>query len=239
MSEFIIYPAIDLLGGKCVRLEQGRYDKVTVYSDDPLEMAESFSQAGAQWIHMVDLDAAKTGTPQNHRIIAEVAAKTGLRIQTGGGIRTMDILDRVLDSDVSRAVIGTSAVRDRIFTEKAILKYGGRIAIGIDASGGEVAVDGWISRSGINILDFAHIIEDMGAETVIYTDISRDGMLTGTETEGILTLIRETHLSVIASGGIGTHQDVLDAKATGASGVIIGKALYEGKVDLKECLRNV
>lgn len=239
MKDFIIYPAIDLLAGKCVRLEQGNYEKVTVYSDDPLDIASSFSEAGAQWIHMVDLDAARTGIPVNHQIVATVASKFGLKVQTGGGIRTMEILDRVMDTGIDRAILGTSAIRDRIFTEKALSKYGKRIAIGIDAAGDDVAVEGWTKKSGINVLDFARIIENIGGQTIIYTDISRDGMLTGTETKGIIRIINETGLSVIASGGIGSLKDVYDAKAAGASGVIIGKALYEGKVDLEECLQNV
>jgi len=238
-GEFIIYPAIDLLGGRCVRLQQGDYERVTVYSDDPLAMARTFLEAGSKWIHMVDLDAAKTGIPTNHLIIASVATTLGLKVQTGGGIRNMDTLDRVLDSNITRAILGTSAVRDRQFTEKAVSRYGSRIAIGIDAKNGEVAVDGWTNKSGMNVLDFARAMESIGVQTVIYTDISRDGMLLGTETQGIIELVRETKLSVIASGGIGTYSDVYDAKSTGASGVIIGKAIYEGKVDLKTCLQSV
>ena len=236
---FIIYPAIDLLQGRCVRLKQGDYSQVTVYSDDPAAMAETFLEAGSSWIHIVDLDAAKSGIPKNHSLIAEIASRTGLKVQTGGGIRNMDTLDRVLDSRIARAILGTSAIRDRDFTCKAVAKYGSRIAIGIDARNGEVAVDGWTQKSGVNVLDFAKIMESIGVQTIIYTDISRDGMLQGAETHGIRQLVRETALSVIASGGIGTMEDVLEAKSSGACGVIIGKALYEGKVDLKECLRNV
>lgn len=239
MTNFIIYPAIDLLDGRCVRLKQGDYKQVTVYSDDPAAMADSFREAGSAWVHMVDLDAARTGIPTNHLLIAQVAARSGLQVQTGGGIRNMDTLDRVLDSKVARAVLGTSAVRDRDFTQKAVARYGPRIAIGIDARSGEVAVDGWTTGSGMKVLDFARLMESIGVQTVIYTDISRDGMLQGTETHGISQLVLETALTVIASGGIGTMQDVLDAKATGAGGVIIGKALYEGKVDLRTCLQNV
>ncbi len=239
INDFIIYPAIDLLGGKCVRLRQGDYNEVTVYSDNPILMAQSFKDAGSKWIHMVDLDAAKSGIPTNNLIIAKIAGQKDLKVQTGGGIRNMDTLDRVLDSEVSRAVLGTSAVKDKDFTQKAVAKYGSRIAIGIDARNGEVAVDGWTTSSGMKVLDFAKLMESIGASTVIYTDISRDGMLSGTETLGIRELVLETKLSVIASGGIGVMQDVFDAKSTGASGVIIGKAIYEGKVDLKICLQSV
>ncbi len=238
-KEFTIYPAIDLLQGRCVRLKQGDYAQVTVYSDNPAAVAESFRKAGSTWIHLVDLDAAKTGIPANHSLIAAIAAKSGLLVQTGGGIRNMETLDRVLDSSIARAILGTSAVRDRDFTCKAVAKYGNRIAIGIDARNGEVAVDGWTKKSGMNVLDFAKAMESIGVETIIYTDISRDGMLQGAEILGIRQLVRETALSVIASGGIGTMDDVLEAKSSGAGGVIIGKALYEGKVDLRECLQNV
>lgn len=238
-DKFIIYPAIDLLGGKCVRLMQGDYQKVTVYSDNPLSMALSFKDAGASWIHIVDLDAAKSGIPTNNKIIEEIATTLGLKVQTGGGIRNMETLDKLLDSNISRAVLGTSAVKDRKFTEAAIAKYGERIAIGIDAKNGDVAVDGWTSSSGMDAIDFAKIMESIGVKTVIYTDISRDGMLTGTETLGITRLVNETKLMVIASGGIGTMEDIYDAKATGAGGVIVGKAIYEGKVDLAKCLQNV
>lgn len=238
-TDFTIYPAIDLLDGMCVRLKQGDYNAITVYSHDPLAMASTFKEAGASWIHIVDLNAAKTGIPHNNKIIESIAAKTGLKVQTGGGIRNMETLDRVLESDVTRAVLGTAAIRDKAFTVKAVSKYGERIAIGIDARNGEVAVDGWTTGSGIRALDLAQIMQSIGVKTIIYTDISRDGMLQGTETKGITELVLNTRLSVIASGGIGGMQDVLDAKATGASGVIIGKALYEGKVDLKTCLQSV
>lgn len=238
-KEFIIYPAIDLLGGRCVRLRQGDYSQVTVYSENPAAMADSFREAGSAWIHIVDLDAARTGIPANHSLIASIASTSGLLVQTGGGIRNMETLDRVLDSSVERAILGTSAVRDRAFTEKAVARYGRRIAIGIDARNGEVAVDGWTRASGMKTLDFAKVMESIGIKTVIYTDISRDGMLAGAETHGIRQLSEETGLSVIASGGIGSMDDVLATKAAKAGGVIIGKALYEGKVDLKRCLQSV
>lgn len=236
--KFTIYPAIDIIGGKCVRLSQGDYDSVKVYSDDPISIARSFFDAGARWIHIVDLDAAKTGIPSNHKIIARIAKETGLLVQTGGGIRNMEILDNVLNSNVKRAILGTSAVRDREFTENAISKYGDRIVIGIDAKNGEVAVDGWTSASQLTVIDFAMKMQELGARTAIYTDISRDGMFKGTHIEGIKELVSKTSMNVIASGGVGDINDVLAAKSAGASGVIIGKALYEGRVDLKECLQN-
>jgi len=235
----IIYPAIDLLDGQCVRLSQGRYDQVTVYSDDPVSMALSFKKDGAAWIHMVDLNAAKSGIPSNQAIIAAVIKETGLKVQTGGGIRNLDTLRMLIeDMGVSRCVIGTSAIRDRVFTEKALALYGDKIAIGLDAKDGEIAVDGWTSGSGVNVIDFAKIMQSIGAQTVIYTDIARDGMLTGPATESTKELVEATGLSVIASGGIGSEDDIVQIRTSGCSGVIVGKAIYEGKVRLSVCLQN-
>jgi len=235
----IIYPAIDLLDGQCVRLSQGKYDQVTVYSDDPVKIAEGFAAAGAKWIHMVDLNAAKTGIPFNQSIIAAVVKNTGLKVQTGGGIRNLDTLRHLIEEiGVSRCVIGTSAIKDRAFTEKALTLYGDKIAIGFDAQNGEIAVDGWTSGSGINVIDFAKMMKEIGARTVIYTDIARDGMLSGPATESTRELVVSTGLSVIASGGIGSEEDITLIHTSGCSGVIVGKALYEGKVRLSVCLQN-
>ncbi len=236
----IIYPAIDLLGGKCVRLRQGKYDQVTLYSDDPVAMAESFKTAGTTWIHMVDLDAARSGISQNRDIIEKVARMEGVLVQTGGGIRSLETLRYLLEEvGVARCVIGTSAIRDRAFTEKALALYGEKIAIGLDAHNGEIAVDGWTSGSGMKVIAFAHIMKGIGAKTVIYTDISRDGMLSGPATDATKQLVNETGLSVIASGGIGSEADIEEIKTSGCTGVIVGKAIYEGKVRLSECLQNV
>jgi len=236
----IILPAVDLLGGKCVRLMKGDYAKVTVYSEDPLSVADSFAEAGAEWIHVVDLDAAKSGVPENHKIIEEISKKTGLKVDTGGGIRNMDTLSRwIEDYGVSRCVLGTAAVRDRDFTEKAIDKYGSKIAIGIDAKDGEVALDGWTQGAGINAVEFALQMKSIGATTVVFTDIARDGMLTGPAVESTTQMVKKTGLEVIASGGIGSDDDIYKIKESGCSGVIVGKAIYEGRVDLKRCLQNV
>lgn len=238
-KDFIIYPAIDIIDGKCVRLSQGDYNKVKVYNGDPVEVARGFQEAGAKWIHVVDLDAAKSGTPQNQDIIKKIAEKTNLSVQTGGGIRNMEILERVAGSGIRRIILGTSAVNDREFTEKAIERYGDKIAIGIDAKDGMVAVQGWTSSSGLSATELASEMKKAGAKTIIYTDISRDGMLSGTEINGLLKIISETGLDVIASGGVSCMEDVIQAKNSGAAGIIIGKAIYEGKVDLKKCLQNV
>ena len=238
-GNFIIYPAIDIIGGKCVRLTQGDYERVKVYSEDPQRIAESFLKAGASWIHIVDLDAAKSGIPTNNKIIAKIASEIGLSVQTGGGIRNMETLDKILSSGVKRAILGTGAVKNRDFTIDAIKKYGEAIAIGIDARNGMVAIDGWTNSSGISAVDFALEMQNIGAKTIIYTDISRDGMLKGTEIESLKSLIENTEMDIIASGGVADFSHVKEAKEAGASGVIIGKAIYEGKVDLKSCLLNV
>lgn len=236
----IILPAIDLLGGKCVRLRQGKYDDVTVYNDDPVAQAWEFKEAGASWIHIVDLDAAKSGIPTNHGIIKEIAVKTGLKVDTGGGIRNMDTLSGLIEEyGVSRCVLGTSAIRDRAFTEKALARYGSKIAIGIDAKGGEVAVDGWTEGSGVKAVDFALTMKSLGATTVIFTDIARDGMLTGPAFDATREMVDRTGLDIIASGGIGSDEDIYNIKKSGAAGVIVGKAYYEGRVDLRTCLQNV
>ena len=236
----IILPAIDLLGGKCVRLRQGRYDDVTIYNDDPLSQAQSFKDAGAEWIHIVDLDAAKSGVPTNHEIIREISTKIGLKVDTGGGIRNMDTLKRwIEDYGVSRCVIGTSAIKDRKFTEAALSLYPDKIAIGIDAKGGEVAVDGWTSGSGVKAVDFALTMKSLGARTIVFTDIARDGMLTGPAFDSTKELVEKTGIDVIASGGIGSDEDIMYIKGSGCAGVIVGKAIYEGRVDLKKCLQSV
>lgn len=235
----IIYPSIDLLDGKCVRLMQGKYDRVTVYSEDPVAVARSFREQGATWVHIVDLNAARTGRPKNQSIIRRIAAQTGLAIQTGGGIRNLRTLYKLLSVyDVTRCVLGTSAIRDREFTEEALRRFPDNVAIGIDARDGEVAADGWTSGSGLKSVEFARTMQELGARTIIFTDIARDGMMTGPSTEQTAELVTATKLSVIASGGIGSEDDIDKIRTSGCSGVIVGKAIYEGKVRLAECLQK-
>lgn len=232
----IIYPAIDLLDGQCVRLRQGRYDEVTVYHSNPLELARRFQAAGAAWIHIVDLNAARSGQPYHAGQIADIRSATGLKIQTGGGIRSMEQIEVLLDQhQIDRVVLGTAAVRDRRLTESALKRYGGRIAIGIDAADGEVRVEGWTQGSGMKTMEFTRLMSDLGATTVIFTDISRDGMMTGTAIDEVRRLTEMTSLQVIASGGIGSMQDIEAVRQTGAAGVIVGRAIYEGKVRLEAC----
>lgn len=235
----IIYPAIDLLGGKCVRLRQGDYNQVTVYSDDPLDMARQFQKAGAEWLHIVDLDAARTGAPVHAGLIHEICKNTGIKVQTGGGIRNLQHLKILLEEfGIDRAVLGTAAVRDRDFTYQALKDFGSRIAIGIDARDGEVSISGWTSGSGIRSVDLALEMEQAGAKTIIYTDISRDGMLVGPSLASTSELIEKTKMDIIASGGIGSMDDISAVRRIGASGVIVGRAIYEGKVRLDKCWQN-
>jgi phosphoribosylformimino-5-aminoimidazole carboxamide ribotide isomerase len=232
----IIYPAIDLLGGQCVRLKQGDYNQVTVYNPNPLEVARTFKAAGAPWLHVVDLDAARSGIPAHAGLIADIRRETGLKIQTGGGIRQMAHLQFLLEElMIERVVLGTAAVRDRAFIEQALRRYRDRIAIGIDARDGEVSVEGWTQGSGLHALDFARMMAQAGAMTAVYTDISRDGMLLGPATASTRAMVELSGLEIIASGGIGSYEDIEAIRQTGAAGVIVGKAIYEGKVRIEQC----
>jgi len=234
-----IYPAVDILKGKAVRLKQGRADDVTIYGQ-PMEMAQRWFNAGAQWLHVVDLDGAFGGAPANHDIVAQIArALPKLRVQVGGGIRSMAVIDNLFAAGVQRAVLGTSAVNDPRFTSEALKRYGDRIAIGIDARDGIARVSGWTETSQIGAIDLARKLEQEGARLVIYTDISRDGVLVGPNTESLKQMIDGTGLNVIASGGVSKLEDVRTLAAIRHSrldGVIIGKALYEQLLTLEEAL---
>ena len=234
-----IYPAVDILKGQAVRLKQGRADDVTVYGQ-PMEMAQRWFNAGAEWLHVVDLDGAFGGAPANHDIIAQIArALPKLRVQVGGGIRSMAVIENLFASGVQRAVLGTSAVNDPKFTSEALKRYGDRIAIGIDARDGIARVSGWTETSQIGAIDLARKLEQEGARLVIYTDISRDGVLVGPNTESLKQMIDGTGLNVIASGGVSKLEDVRTLAAIKhprLDGVIIGKALYEQLLTLEEAL---
>ena len=234
-----IYPAVDILKGKAVRLKQGRADDVTVYGQ-PLEMAQRWFNAGAHWLHVVDLDGAFGGAPANHDIIAQIArALPKLRVQVGGGIRSMAVIENLFAAGVQRAVLGTSAVNDPKFTSEALKRFGERIAIGIDARDGIARVSGWTETSQIGAIDLARKLEQEGARLVIYTDISRDGILVGPNTESLKQMIDGTGLNVIASGGVSKLEDVRTLAAIRHSrldGVIIGKALYEQLLTLEDAL---
>lgn len=232
-----IIPAIDIRGGKCVRLRQGDFGAENVYFDDPAEVACMWKEAGADLIHVVDLDGARDGGTGNLKIIERIARSVDAKIQTGGGIRALRDIELRLEAGVDRVIIGTKAIEDEGFVKESIRLFGGeRIVIGIDAKDGMVAVRGWESVSTVTAAGLAKKMQELGVKTVIYTDISKDGMLSGPNLDYTEKLIKETELEVIASGGVGSMRDLADLKEIGASGVIVGKSLYEKRIDLKEAL---
>lgn len=239
---FTIYPAIDMRGGKCVRLLQGDYNQETVYGDSPFDMAKSFVDAGAEWIHMVDLDGAKDGKRVNDRYVIEAAQKLDAKVQIGGGIRTEEDILHYLNNGVSRVIIGSVAVSNPEFAIEMIQKYGEKIAIGLDAKDGYVATHGWLDTSSVTAVELGKRLADAGAETFIFTDIATDGMLSGPNLIAVERLAVETGKSVIASGGVSELADLRALKELvdkGVSGAIVGKAIYEGRFSVPEALKEV
>lgn len=242
MSSFIIYPAIDIRGGKCVRLVQGDYNQETVYNDNPLEVAKSWESQGGAFIHLVDLDGAKAGHPVNDEIIGSIASSVNVPVQVGGGLRTLADVERLLGLGVSRVIIGTAAIEDRAFTEEVLGRYGDKVAIGIDARNGYVATRGWLETSEVQAEVLAKELAAKGAETFIFTDISRDGMMQGPNVEAIVSLAKASGRSVIASGGVTRLEDLLALSAhreDGVGGAIVGKALYTGHIDLAGAVHRI
>lgn len=235
-----IYPAIDMRGGKCVRLLQGDYDKETVYGDSPFDMAAQFANDGAEWIHMVDLDGAKDGRRVNDRFVIEAAKKLpNVNIQIGGGIRTEADIVHYLENEVDRVIIGSIAVNNPKFAIEMIKKYGEKIAIGIDAKNGFVATHGWLETSEVKATELGKRFAEAGAETFIFTDIATDGMLSGPNIDAVCEMAEVTGKNVIASGGVSSLDDLKElAEAQIISGAIIGKALYEKRFTLKEALKE-
>lgn len=233
---FFLFPAIDLRGGKCVRLTQGRYDDMTVFSDDPLKVALQFQNEGAKAIHVVDLDGAR-GDGSNRELIGQIAQSVDIPVQTGGGIRTIEDIDNVLSMGIERVILGTAAVKDPTLVADAVKKYGKYIAIGIDAKNGFAATEGWEKLSDLKAVDFAKKIELIGVKTIIYTDISTDGMLSGPNLAAMKEMVSTVQMDVIASGGVSTLQDIIDLKNIGVYGAIIGKAIYTGSIKLKDALK--
>ena len=232
----ILYPAIDLVGGKAVRLYKGDYARMTVYSDDPVSVAKEFQNAGATRMHLVDLEAAKSGAPENAATIRAIAENTDLFLEVGGGIRTMQTLEAYLDLGVDRAILGTAAVTDPQFLEAAVEKYGDKVAVGVDLKDGYVAIKGWTQVSDLTAEAFFEKMEALGVKTVICTDISRDGAMKGTNRELYRALSKKFSIDLIASGGVSDLEDILALKAMGLHGAIIGKAYYTGAIDLKQAL---
>ena len=232
----IILPAIDLLGRKAVRLLKGDYNQVTVYSDSPLEVAEKFKSLGATHIHMVDLDGAKYGTAPNMDIVAEVAEKTGLFIEIGGGIRSMDTVKKYIDAGISRVILGTAAICDEDFLKEAVKAYGEKIAVGADVKDGKIAVKGWLEQSDVTLDEFFLKMQDLGVKNIICTDISRDGAMRGTNLELYRELSEKYSLDITASGGVSSIEDVKRLREMNLYGAIIGKAYYTGAADLEEAI---
>ena len=234
-----IFPAIDLSGGQVVRLYQGDYDKMTVYGQDPCAVARDFLAAGAKYLHVVDLDGARDGTPANFASITAIAKQGGLYIEVGGGIRTEERIRRYLDLGVGRCILGTIAVKDFDFTARMAQTYGDRIAVGVDARDGYVAVNGWKELSRERGVDFCRRLYDAGVGTVIYTDISRDGAEQGTNLELYRQLAEIKGLKITASGGVSSLEELRQLKAAGTHAAILGKALYTGRLDLKTVIDAV
>ncbi len=234
-----IFPAIDLSGGQVVRLYQGDYDRMTVYGQDPCATARDFLAAGARHLHVVDLDGARDGTLANQASIAAIARQGGLFIEVGGGIRTEDRIRQYLDLGVSRCVLGTVAVKDFAFTARMAEKYGERIAVGVDARDGFVAVNGWKELSRERGVDFCRRLHEAGVQTVIYTDISRDGAEQGTNLAVYRQLSQISGLDITASGGVSTLAELRELMTIGVRAAILGKALYTGRLDLKTVIEVV
>ncbi|MCI5886022.1 MAG: 1-(5-phosphoribosyl)-5-[(5-phosphoribosylamino)methylideneamino]imidazole-4-carboxamide isomerase [Clostridiales bacterium] len=231
-----ILPAIDLFDKKAVRLFRGDYDKMTVYSDNPVDVAMKFKEAGAQYIHLVDLEGAKDGTMPNYDAVKSIVKESGLRAEIGGGIRTEEAVKAYIDAGVERVILGTAAVEHPEFLERTVNTYGDKIAVGVDLKDGYVAIKGWTEKSSLTGIDFCRKLQEMGVRTVIATDISKDGAMQGTNRLLYRKLREEFTMDIIASGGVSSIDDILALKEMNCTGAIIGKAYYTGAIDLKEAV---
>jgi len=239
MAAVIVYPAIDLKGGRCVRLVRGEMASATVFNDDPAAQARDFATAGAPWLHVVDLDGAFAGRPKNAAAVEAIVKAAPVKVQLGGGIRDQATVELWLDHGAARVVLGTAAVKNPNLVREACRRWPGRVALGIDARGGMVAVEGWAETSSLMALDLARRFEDAGAAAIVYTDIDRDGALAGVNVAATAALARALKTPVIASGGIASLDDLAALRAhekDGIAGAIVGRALYDGRVDLKSAL---
>lgn len=239
MTNFEVIPAIDIIGGKCVRLTRGRYETEEIYSDDPVEIAKIWEEQGAKRLHVVDLEGAKSGKVENLSIIKEIARKVNIPIEVGGGIRNLGTIEDLVVSGIERIILGTAVIENPDMVRTICGKYGKAIAIGIDARGGMAAIEGWTKSARRNATDLAQEAINLGAKRIIYTDIGRDGTLMGPNIDGIKEFAKSIKVPVIASGGISSKEDVAKIKKItvyGVEGCIIGKALYTGRVKLEEVL---
>ena len=231
-----IFPAIDLYGGKAVRLYKGDYEQMTVYSDDPPAVAADFVNCGAGYIHLVDLEGAKDGTTPNFPTVRAIKERSGVFCEIGGGIRSREVIDRYLDAGLDRVILGTAAVNNKQLLQEAVAAYGDRIAVGVDIRDGLVAVKGWREQSQLDAFSFCHELQEMGVKTLICTDISKDGAMEGTNTALYEKLTAELSMDIVASGGVSSLADVRRLAALKLSGAIIGKAYYTGAIDLNEAI---
>ncbi len=232
----LIFPAIDLYDKKAVRLYKGDYNQMTVYSENPLDVAKEFKASGAQYIHMVDLEGAKEGTTPNFGVVESVCRYSALKVEIGGGIRSEETVKRYIDAGVMRVILGTAALDDPEFLALMCEKYGDKIAVGADLKDGQVAVKGWLETSNVSGMDFCQKMQDMGVKTIICTDISRDGAMRGTNRELYKELSERFTMDIVASGGISTIDDVAALRKMNLYGAIVGKAIYTGDIDLKEAI---
>lgn len=231
-----IFPAIDLFDKKAVRLLKGDYNEMTVYSDNPIEIARDFENSGAKYIHMVDLEGAKDGTTPNISVVEEVAKNTSLFVEIGGGIRSLETLERYFESGVSRAILGTAAINDKAFLKEAVEKYGDKIAVGADVKDGYIAIKGWLEKSEVTLDAFLCEMQSIGVKYIICTDISKDGAMKGTNLELYKELSEKYSMNITASGGVSSIDDIVALRRMNLYGAIIGKAYYLGKIDLKEAI---
>lgn len=231
-----IFPAIDIREGKVVRLTQGDYDRMEVYDNDPVAVARQFKAAGAEYLHIVDLDGAREGRPQNWAVLSALAKEGSLFLQVGGGLRTPESVREILELGIDRVILGTAALRDPDFLKRMLAMYGGRIAVGVDTREGKVAVDGWLEVTETDALSFCRHLRGIGVQTVIYTDIARDGALAGVNLSPYRALCEIEGLAVIASGGVSGEADIVALREMNVHGVIVGKALYTGRLELGRVL---
>ena len=232
----VILPAIDIKDGNCVRLLRGDYGTAEKVAESYMDTARSFERAGAEWIHMVDLDGAKDATQQNKEIFLDVAANTGLRVEVGGGIRTLDTVEMYLSAGISRVIIGSAAVKNPQLVKAAVKEYGERIAVGIDAKNGYVATEGWLETSDVYFTELAKQMSDIGVKYIIFTDISKDGTLSGVNAEQLKQINEACDANIIASGGVRTIEDIRICKALGLYAAICGKSIYSGSLDLAQAV---
>jgi phosphoribosylformimino-5-aminoimidazole carboxamide ribotide isomerase len=239
-----LYPAIDLRDGRCVRLYQGDYGRETVYADDPVAQAQLFAREGAPWVHVVDLDAARTGEPRNRELVAAIAAALDVPVQAGGGVRDDAAAEALLGRGVRRVVVGTAASERPAWVRALAGRYPGRVAVGLDARGRDVAVRGWVEGSGHDLVDVARRFEDAGVAALVVTEIGRDGTLSGPALDQLATVLEATTIDVIAAGGVGTLADlralsVLEVDGRRLAGTIVGRALYEGAFRVADAVATV